>query len=180
MWAVKGRTNAFGQLLERVGTALLGQECSLLEISAKVAAEIATGLAEVAPRALVCLFILRLHARFVLAEISPGVEELLSDHAADEASHQAAEDRAGHHTAHARTTEGTFRRSRLAHLGPRRQPRQGLRIVTAPGQRCAFLLWCLRRQLTQRLRSLSRSQLGERLFVGLLDRLGRRGLNIYR
>src|ERR687884_317721 len=88
--------------------------------------------AEVAPRAVIHLIISRLRAQVALAEVAHGVEELLGDHAADEARYQAAKDSAGHHTAHAhsRTAEGALHHSRPAHLGPRREPRQGPRVIT--------------------------------------------------
>src|SRR5918998_416320 len=143
-----------------------------LEPAAEIAAAeiataeiVATEIAGVVPRLL---------ARLALAKadvVAYGAEKLLGNNATDESCRQAGEDRtahATHHAAHtrspARAAEGALHRPRLAHLSPRRQPRQALRVVTAPGYRGPLPLWRHRRQLVQRLLPLGRRQLRERLF----------------
>src|ERR687893_357552 len=107
-------------------------EIAAAEIAA--AEIVATEIAGVVPRLL---------ARLALAKadvVAHGAEKLLGNYATDESCRQAGEDRtahATHHAAHtrspARAAEGALHRPRLAHFSPRRQPRQALRVVTAPG-----------------------------------------------
>src|SRR6266540_6829599 len=99
------------------------------------------------------------------------VKELLGDHTADKARHQAAEDRASEHAA-AHPAKRPLQHPRLAQLGAGSQPRQGLWVVLAECRGCLFIRGQPGGQLAQHLRPLGRRQPGKGLRVRLLDRFG--------